>query len=466
MDYNNAYEQEIDLKDLIFAVLHRWRMIFGAAVVLALLLGGYKALRTYTGGNDESAVLEAKAQYEKELEAYNQRVSACEREIANLEEDISRQEEYLENSILMNMSPYDVWEGKTELFVKTDYTIMPELTYQNQDFTATVLQSYQSALTNAEFIKDVAAKEQIDARYLKELVTVTVGKSDNGYNNLLIVQVRHTDEKMADELMKDILNGVKQSEGRIQSVIGTHTITEVNRSLGSLVDLTLADRQRNEREQLALLTDSLVEKNTNLETMNQEEMPKPVDASSRSTVKSGIKYGVLGGVLGAFAVMFFVCVTFLMSDKVYSAKELKSRFKLKLLGILPADETKKKNPLDLWLNRLEGHSGSKDMEREYDLIATNVFHYAGEISSLLITGGAREDKIASVAEKLSERLPNIKIVSGGSFLLEPRSLKGLSECDGVLLVEQKGVSSYSAAEQELEKIEDLHKNMVGCVVFE
>ena len=118
MDYNNAYEQEIDLKDLIFAVLHRWRMIFGAAVVLALLLGGYKALRTYTGGNDESAVLEAKAQYEKELEAYNQRVSACEREIANLEEDISRQEEYLENSILMNMSPYDVWEGKTELFVK------------------------------------------------------------------------------------------------------------------------------------------------------------------------------------------------------------------------------------------------------------------------------------------------------------------------------------------------------------
>ena len=34
MDYNNVYEQEIDLKDLIFAVLHRWRMILAAAVAL------------------------------------------------------------------------------------------------------------------------------------------------------------------------------------------------------------------------------------------------------------------------------------------------------------------------------------------------------------------------------------------------------------------------------------------------
>ena len=109
MDYNNVYEQEIDLKDLIFAVLHRWRMILAAAVVLALLLGGYKALRTYNHNNDDASILEAKAQYEKDLEAYNQRVSVCEREIANLEEDIDRQEDYLENSILMNMSPYDVW---------------------------------------------------------------------------------------------------------------------------------------------------------------------------------------------------------------------------------------------------------------------------------------------------------------------------------------------------------------------
>ena len=84
MDYNNVYEQEIDLKDLIFAVLHRWRMILAAAVVLALLLGGYKALRTYNHNNDDASILEAKAQYEKDLEAYNQRVSVCDHAGADL----------------------------------------------------------------------------------------------------------------------------------------------------------------------------------------------------------------------------------------------------------------------------------------------------------------------------------------------------------------------------------------------
>ena len=39
MDYNNDYEQEIDLKDLLFAVLHKWKPILLAAVVCAVLLG-------------------------------------------------------------------------------------------------------------------------------------------------------------------------------------------------------------------------------------------------------------------------------------------------------------------------------------------------------------------------------------------------------------------------------------------
>ena len=40
MDYNSTYEQEIDLKDLMFAVLRKWKQIILVAVVFALLLGG------------------------------------------------------------------------------------------------------------------------------------------------------------------------------------------------------------------------------------------------------------------------------------------------------------------------------------------------------------------------------------------------------------------------------------------
>lgn len=40
--YTEDYEQEIDLKDLLFVLLYRWRILLLAAVIGAAFLGGYK----------------------------------------------------------------------------------------------------------------------------------------------------------------------------------------------------------------------------------------------------------------------------------------------------------------------------------------------------------------------------------------------------------------------------------------
>ncbi len=463
MDYNQSYEQEIDLKELMFAVLRRWRPILAAAVILAVLLGGYKAFSAYRAANDETVLKEARENYEKDLELYEKNKATSEREIENLTKESADQEEYLEKSVLMNMSPYDVWEAKADLFVKTDYEIMPDMVYQNIDFTGTVLQSYQSALTNAEFMEKVAASQKLDSRYLKELVSISIGHSDNKINNLLTISVKHESEAKAKAVMDEFLAGVNQNKSKIRSSIGDHTVTVVNNSLGSLVDLSLADRQKNENERLTNLNTTLEDKQTQLSEMEQ---PEEVVSSGNAAAKSGIKYGAIGGVLGAFAVVFFVCVGFVMSDKVYSAKELKYRFKVKILGILPQTGNKKIGRIDRLISRMEGRILDRDVEREYGLIAANICNYAEGAKSLLVVGSGAEKLIQEVGEKLQGRLPDVKIVSGGNLLTEAESLKKLSGCDSVLLVEQCGISLYSLVEQEIEKIRDLDKKVVGCVVFE
>ena len=156
MEPNNTYDQEIDLKDLMFAVLYKWRPVVIAAVVIGLLLGGFKAFSTYKSQNDPTVITEKEADYQKDLEIYEKNKSTGEREIDNLLNDITEQQMYLEKSVRMNMSPYDVWEAKIDLFVKTDYVIMPDMVYQNVDYTDTILQAYQSALTNTEFLQKVA----------------------------------------------------------------------------------------------------------------------------------------------------------------------------------------------------------------------------------------------------------------------------------------------------------------------
>ncbi len=458
MDYNNEYEQEIDLKELLFSVLHKWRLMFITAVIIAAALGGYKAVQTYKKVSDKETVEEAQEKYEEDLRSFNKKKRNREREIEDLKEDIVNQEEYLEKSVLMSMSPYDVWEARAELFIKTDYMIMPGMTYQNVDLTGTVIQSYQSALTNAEFMDKVAKDSGLESRFLKELVTISVRN-----NNVLVIQVRHQDKDSAEAVLKEFVDGVKSFRVQIQKSIGDHTVTEVGNSLGSLVELSMADKQKNESDRLLDLNDSLETKQRELENMEEPEKP---ETSRVAALKDGIKYGVIGCVLGIFAIAFFACVIFVLSDKVYSAKELKYRFKLKILGTLPLTSTKKAGKIDNWLNQMEGRSGKKDEEHEYGLIRANIGNYIEGVSSLLVLGCAEKAFLDQVAENLSDKLEGVKVALGGNLLQDEESLKKLPECDGVILVEQCGNSKYSHVELELEKVRDLEKKVVGCVVFE
>ena len=167
MEYNDTYEREIDLKELMFAVLRKWRIVLLFALALAVLFGGYKAAGVYKSNRTE-----VEDDHAKEVEAYNESMESYEREIENLTRDIASQEEYMEKSILMNMSPYDVWEAKAEIFIKADERTAD----QGNDLTTTIMRAYQAALTSSELLSEIAKEMGVDRRYIQELVTITMGR--------------------------------------------------------------------------------------------------------------------------------------------------------------------------------------------------------------------------------------------------------------------------------------------------
>ena len=69
--------------------------------------------------------------------------------------------------------------------------------------------------------------------------------------------------------------------------------------------------------------------------------PKNNLLSKGSVLKSAVKYAVLGGVLGAFIAVFFLCVAFLMSDKLVNEKELKRRYGIMVLGVFRRNDKKR-----------------------------------------------------------------------------------------------------------------------------
>ena len=167
-----------------------------------------------------------------------------------------------------------------------------------------------------------------------------------------------------------------------------------------------------------------------------------------TVAKSAVKFAVLGGVLGAFIVVFGVCVIFLMSDKVYSAKELKNRYGVKILGALPAKACK--CPIDQWLNELEGRVFEADEAIRNGLIAQNVRNGIGDVKKLLVVGSVDAVHVEALAKALETELPEITVVAGGNMLKDVETLKKLPECDGVVLVEACGLSKYGDIAQEIE----------------
>lgn len=466
MDQYNTYEQEIDLKDLMFAVLHKWKCIIIVAIVFAVILGGAKAMMTYQEQNDEEAVLAAQEQYTEDLHSYERDKETMERELGNLQTDIENQQNYLEKSVLMNMSPYDIYEARADIFIKTDYEIMPGMVYQNVDYTDTILQTYQSVMTSVAFLSGIAESTGIDVQYLQELVQIERGSTVIGntskLTNLLTVTVKNSSQKEAEAVLKKLLDGIDELHVKITENIGEHTVNTVNKSTGATVDLALADRQREQNNQLVSLRQSLEEKQQALDELTE---PEQLTSASTATIKSGVKYGVLGGVLGGFMMVFFICVIFVMSDKVYSAKELRRRSGLKVLGVFPG-MGKKKGAIDRFISRMEGIVLNGSEEEEAALIAANISNYANEVKKLLVTGTIAEEKIAGITRLLKDKLTGMEVVSGPNMLKNVETLKRLPACDGVVLVEQAGVSTYGMLGQEMEKVQDLQKELIGCIVVE
>ena len=169
--------------------------------------------------------------------------------------------------------------------------------------------------------------------------------------------------------------------------------------------------------------------------------------------------------LGVFVVAFCISAVFVMSDKVYAAKDIRRRYGLDLLGTVAASD-KKLGALDAWLARLEGRRVDKDAAKNGALLAANVENYAGEHKKLLITGLVSEERLKDMVKILQKTLEGYELSAGANMLEDAETLKKLPECEGVVLVEQTGVSSYVDMTQEIEKIKSMGKAIVGCIVVE
>ena len=463
--------QEVDIKELLYGVMKAWRPVLGLGLGCAVLLGGYKAS-------------EQQEQYEADLLVYESARESYEREIENMVNSLDSQQEYLQNSVLMQISPYEKGTAAADLYVKTDYQIMPGMDYQNQDYTDALVKAYGTSLKEDGVLEAVAEQMGLELRYLKELISVlTMAKSIDKpelisvtpdlESDVLTVTVAHTDEAAAGRLLDFLLEGLEKKEEELSESVGAHDLVVLSQTTDSVVDLSLSDSQKRVADSLTTLQDSLEEKE---KALSQLSKPSLSPGSRGAVLSVGVKYGVLGGVMGVLLGAFCACLFWLFRDKAEDGGELELRFGFPELGTFGSRKKRWFSWVDRLVDRMFGKKPAADDETVYRRIEARIRYYYPEAKQLYLGQLSRSGNAGGPAEKfagefakefagrLKEAFPERTLQWGGALAEDPEALGHAASSDGVILVVEKGRTAYQEIQREAEAAKSCGARILGFVL--
>lgn len=487
------HEEEIDLIQLAFSILHKYRQILMTVVICAVLAAGFglakNAYSSYAEGkaadSEDVAVAKSAAQqkYDEEMLAYREEKTKHDTNVQEYQEEllenqqaiestkikIQNTQEYLDNSVLNMIDPYNVPVAQADLYVSTDYKIMPGMDYQNVDYTDAVLKAYSSLITNSETMDKIAKTVGMEERYLRELVSV----SGDSSTRQLTIRAYGADEATANKILDALLVRMEDVRPTIQSTVGSHSIAQLTRTSTVSVMTWLRDSQQQNRDDLTNLqnqvttleaADRVLEQSIEDEQQALEAMELPEKPKEAGKLKMVILGALLGGVLACGVVV----VKFLLDGMVYSASELNRSTGLPVLGALASDRTKKAGKLDAKIYQMEGRpDGSADAEM-LCLMAQTIRSRAPEAKNILVTGDLPADQLEALAAALqaTEPLRGQSVTAAESILKAAATVPHVVAADAIVLAADCTVTRTDAVREQNEKITRLGKQILGCIVYE
>lgn len=426
--YHEKDEQVIFIKDLIFAVLYRWRSVLAVAVAIAVLLGGYKVISGVAGNTDVQ---------QEETQAST---------LELLEEDIRKQMHYLEESVLMNIDSYQVGKATATINVIAPSDASGSAAFPTS-YLGAILQTYTVMLSDRIADAAVAETLEIEGKYLTELISIT--SEANGLNTgTIAVVVNHKEEQTAAEILACLMQTLPEITEHVQQTVADHNVTSHTFSTVQL-DTDILDLQKEELTYLETLKNEYAQKKATTPPVVQ-------NMSKKEILKGGILFAVVGGVLGVCLVAGLVWVGHFSSVKVYSARTLTAWTGVKVLCRVPGKQSK--CTIDRWLRKLEGRAG----EEKLPVATATIRNYSIPGQTLLVCAdsGCPED----VMSALCANTPDIRLCGG--LTEDVTALDAISQCEKVLLAVCCGKTKYSDVAQQAQLIRDLKKELVGCVVID
>jgi len=464
---NEHYEQEIDLKWLLYRILRAWRLIAFWAILLAIVVGAAKLGLNFLKLNDPEYVEEIQIQYEREHAGWVATGENYEITLENLAYEQVKQQEYNEKSILMKIDPLRESIASIEFYLDYDYQIMPDMAYQNIDMSDRILRAYSTYMTNGElhqYILDNLSYE-LELRYLQEILGLSI---DYG-TNMISASLRHQDAASCQEILKLVETGLLSRQPAIAAAICEHGLISTNNAAYEQVNLSLEQAQKDNLQAISNINIRIQE--VNEEYLEWEEEPEPeLELGTRWAIVNAIKMIIIAGLVVGVLACVVIAVGCILSGKLKNPTDMKNRFGLRIIAQLPQDREKKK-PFAFFSRWFAAFGGIKTVPEDYDKLAkmagTSIkSDLAGQengYQTIAFTGTLPEEELQRVIDA-SGLKDSYTVLAAADILTNAASIDQLSAADCVILVEKQEASVLADIEKELESLKAWNKPVLGAII--
>jgi len=441
---NYAEEKTIDLKQLLYYVLKRWKLIFLIAVIGVLLGVGFSFLQSEKTLEDIDTAklnMEKISQYHRANEQYE------------------LLQETQQNSVLLNLDSNHVYSTVRTYFLTVPY-----------GEAGMIKEKYVEILVNSAVLDELIAVSgyECDRIAVDELVSITfeLEEADNLLEKYdikpvyakLAIQVYADNEKTGDALLNVIDAHVMALQEELAGIYPGFSYKQMM----DVHEIGHSDFVWNEQvkanEQFKKYEDEIlkVEKELSTDDKLYYSLVYPSDEAEEESsmlvkvIKNAIIFAMLFGIL----IAGYYCVVFVMDDHIKTAHEV-AEYGLYPIAFLQDENAKKPDFVD----RIFGNGELPNNSKEYLMNALNTLC----TGKTVLCGDMQDEQIAGVMKDLAEQ--SDKLVVTDVLAKDEAGLFTVKESEGAILFVKLWKTTAFDLNRELNVLKQIEKPAKGVVVI-
>ena len=456
MQIDKNYEREIDIRDLFFHIVYRWRSILAAALIGAVALGLFQYLSIESTHREGKLTAEEK-QYEIDLQDYYDKIQNYQDNIAVYTKLLDEKNEYKANSILMTIDSQNEWVAIKRYYIQMDPAILEALPEgANQDPADSAAAVYTTSLKNDFDPEEMMALLGTDRReYIDEIVSIW---SDNETNPLGLQVIGNSEEYVVRAIDFYSSQLAEISHGSAQQV-GAHELLQTSEDIRVRTDPSLSSQQEKLNSDIVSYQAALKKNRQALNEIEDEDEPEPPGTHIK-------RNAAIGFILGAVLLAGIYFLGYIFSDRLTTREELSERYALRIYGEFPKSRARRPGKgLDGVFEKWERKRAAQGPEEIYGDIAALIGKNCAS-GSVLLTGTVSEDRLRPLCDQLRGRLgDSVKLEMQADFLRNSGGIDQATQADAVILVEEKYVSQGREIERVAETLAISGAKVCGGIII-